>query len=285
MALSSESASFPQKKASYSGAFFYGLAITLFVLLFDARLVLAGVCSPSLSGETVHVKKVFDGDTVLLEDGRKVRLIGVNTPETGKKGVASEPLADEAMREARRFVSASRSVRILFETERADRYGRSLAHLVNESGESLEKRLIDRGLGFSVTFPPNLAFRECLQRAEDSARRSRVGIWGMAYYEARPASAVTDQDAGFRRIKGKVEKISIIDGKTWWLMLEGNVALQITKHNQPYFSVQSVKSLYGQSIEVKGWLTSRKLSEKQKKKQFKPMVMSLMHPDMILVPH
>ncbi len=281
MTVTLNSASVLHKKASLRGAFFCAWLVGL-AWLGNVGIALADACLPALATEKVSVKKIYDGDTLLLVDGRKVRLLGVNTPETGKKGQPSEPLAEEALAFARRFVVQAKQISLLLERERADRYGRALAHVVDEHGVSLEKSLIERGLGFAVTFPPNLALRQCFQAAEAVARQGKRGVWDHSYYEPRASLAVTDSDTGFRRVRGRVEKVSMREGKTWWVVLEGRVALKIDKAHHDYFDARTVRSLYGKTLEAKGWLTKRKLTESQKKKGDKSFVMAVMHPDMII---
>ena len=92
------------------------------------------------------VKKVFDGDTVLLTDGRTVRLIGINTPEVahnagkGRKGNAAEPLAGQAQQALQRLV-VGKPIRLQLGVLAVDHYGRSLGRLFTAAGESVEAQL------------------------------------------------------------------------------------------------------------------------------------------------
>ncbi|MHB8822818.1 MAG: thermonuclease family protein, partial [Pseudomonadaceae bacterium] len=75
------------KKASLVGAFFVSVTCSLSVQAF---------CPAPERLPQFAVAQVIDGDTLRLTDGRSVRLIGLNTPELGRKGRAAEPLADAA---------------------------------------------------------------------------------------------------------------------------------------------------------------------------------------------
>ena len=74
------------KKASLAGAFFVS---AIWLVPAQAQVF----CPAPSTVDTFKVQRVVDGDTVRLKDGRSVRMIGVNTPETGKKGRSDEPFA------------------------------------------------------------------------------------------------------------------------------------------------------------------------------------------------
>src|SRR5258706_13154531 len=91
--------------------------------------------------ETVSVRWALDGDSLLLTDGRQVRLIGINAPELGKNGVAEQPLAREA-RDRATALTRGRTVRLVYDRERADRYGRTFANRMLSDGRELPKILL-----------------------------------------------------------------------------------------------------------------------------------------------
>ena len=65
--------------------------------------------APASQLEAVSVQRVVDGDTVRLRDGRSVRMIGLNTPELGKKGRSDEPFAMAARKRLEMLVAAART--------------------------------------------------------------------------------------------------------------------------------------------------------------------------------
>src|SRR3990170_901464 len=93
---------------------------------------------PALSQETGKVQKVYDGDTVLLSDGRKVRYLGINAPEW------QEPFYLKAKRLNESLVMG-KDVRLEFDEERADKYGRLLAYLY-VGDQMINAILIEEGL-------------------------------------------------------------------------------------------------------------------------------------------
>ncbi len=130
----------------------------------------------TLAAEEYRVVRVVDGDTLLLEDDVRVRLIGVDTPETVAPDRPVEPWGPEATEFTGQFVSGGR-VRLEFDRERVDRFDRFLAY-VWVGDRMLNEELLRAGL---ATAPKHYrygdAMRRRFQKAEDEARRARIGIW------------------------------------------------------------------------------------------------------------
>lgn len=131
---------------------------------------------PPLPAGTYAVERVVDGDTLKLADGRSVRVIGVDTPESVRPNHPVEPWALEASAFTRRFVG-SNPVRLEFDGPRRDRYGRTLAHVwVNDA--LLAEALLRAGLARAETQYPFSAERKTrFEAAERAARRAGRGIW------------------------------------------------------------------------------------------------------------
>ena len=81
------------------------LFLTTLLYLFTFAAASAVDCSSSHYDESIIVKRIVDGDTLQLTDGRRLRLIGINTPERGKNGPPSEPLAKQAKQKLQQLVS------------------------------------------------------------------------------------------------------------------------------------------------------------------------------------
>lgn len=125
------------KKAPLAGAFFMSA-----IWLSSAQALCP---APASQLEAVSVQRVVDGDTVRLSDGRSVRMIGLNTPELGKKGRSDEPFAAAARTRLETLVAASDGrLGLLAGQEGKDRYGRTLAHLYSANGDNLEAQMLDR---------------------------------------------------------------------------------------------------------------------------------------------
>ena len=137
----------------------------------------------------VRVERVVDGDTLLVEGGLRVRLLGVDTPESAIPNVPPEPLGKEASEFTRRFVEAAGGrLRLTFDREPYDRHGRRLAWAWN--GETLlNEELVRTGLSPAVTSHPYSAgMKDRLRTAERHAKRLRIGLWAD---ESSPSSTST----------------------------------------------------------------------------------------------
>ncbi len=121
---------------------------------------------------------VIDGDTLTLVDAKRIRLIGVDTPETHKREQPPERWGPEAGAFTRAFVARGGGVvRLQFDDERLDKYGRYLAY-VWVDGKLLNEELIRHGLGrFTPGFRFSETFKRRLRAAEREAKSRRAGIW------------------------------------------------------------------------------------------------------------
>ncbi len=121
--------------------------------------------------QTFRVKEVVDGDTIVLEDGTKVRYIGLNTPERDR------PFYEEA-KEANRKLVEGREVRLELDTVEIDQYGRTLAYVfVGDTFVNLE--LLRQGYANAFTVPPNVKYEELFRQAEREAREAGRGLWAI----------------------------------------------------------------------------------------------------------
>lgn len=131
---------------------------------------------PPTSGEYA-VERVVDGDTLLLAGGERVRLLGIDAPESVKPNSPVEPFGPEASQAVRDYVRAAGD-RIRLETEnKRDKYGRLLG--VAWAGDiCINEALVEAGLARverQYSYPQSLKAR--LLAAEARARAARRGIW------------------------------------------------------------------------------------------------------------
>lgn len=130
------------------------------------------------SGENLEwhrVIKVLDGDTLLLEKIGEVRLIGVDTPEIYHPVKPLQYFATEASDFVRKLVEGQR-VRLTFDRERLDKYGRTLAYVYLPDGRCLNEEIIRQGYGFALTRYP-FRYREKYTRLEAEAKEKGRGLW------------------------------------------------------------------------------------------------------------
>ena len=134
------------------------------------------------SGEFEYVQRVVDGATLVLGTGERVRLIGVNTPETVHPKKAVEAFGNEASAFTKRMVEG-KLVRLEFDplssrrNDGKDRYSRALAYVFLQDGMHLNAEIIRQGYGFAVSSTPPLQYQNEFRRLEQEAREQRRGLW------------------------------------------------------------------------------------------------------------
>jgi endonuclease YncB( thermonuclease family) len=239
------------KRAPQKGALFTFWALLILGSL--PLLVEAGQCLPFRADEWVKVSAVSDGDTIRLSDGRKVRFIGINTPEIGHDGEPSDPLGDEARRALQKMLAGQERIALRYDEEREDRHGRLLAHLYLADQSSVQEKMLEQGLAAAVAIAPNLANLDCYLAAE--ARAKGRGIWRQPRFSPIETDKLSRQARGFYIIQGKVERIGE-SRKALWLNFANKVAVRIDREDLAYFdSAVDLKQLRGKKIRVRGWLS------------------------------
>ncbi|MEA2056341.1 MAG: thermonuclease family protein [Patescibacteria group bacterium] len=124
----------------------------------------------------VKVERVVDGDTFVLEDGRKVRYIGINTPETKHPQKEVECFGQEAS-DYNQDLIEGKMIKLEADVQEVDHYGRLLRYvwlddvLVNEL-------LVKEGYAQSSSYPPNVSYQDLFDQAEKNARENKLGLWG-----------------------------------------------------------------------------------------------------------
>lgn len=151
----------------------------IFVVLWRFAVVGDAPVGPELLEEGIHeVRRVVDGDTLLLASGARVRLQGIDTPETVAENRPVEAWGPEASQFTKDFVhDAGRQVRLTFSLERKDRHDRFLAFVWN-GDEMLNEELVRAGLAHArLDYRYSSTMKRRLAAAQDEARRAGRGIW------------------------------------------------------------------------------------------------------------
>ena len=196
---------------------------------------------------------MVDGDTLHLENGDKVRLVGINTPEIGRGGEASEPLAEQARAALGQLVDSARAVGVVDGKMARDRHGRRLGHIYDQDGASLVAQLLADGWGFHVAVAPNFTHLDCFQAAEQRARTAGLGVWSEPALAVRRVQQLTPGEGGFERVAGTVTRVSFKENG-WWIQLDGKVGLQIKHADQARFDRSQLRVSEGEFLEARGWL-------------------------------
>lgn len=200
------------------------------------------------------IVKVIDGDTVILSNGDKVRLLGINAPEVGYNGSVS----DEGGVKAKTFLKnliLNKRVQIERDVELEDRYGRRLAHLFLENGLHINLEILRQGYATVAIHPPNLKYVDNFIRAQSVAEERGLGIWSLDAYEVRNVALIKARQSGqWGRVSGKVGGLTRLKkGAKLWL--DDDFYVWISRKNFPYF--QSIENYRGRDIEVRGWPKKR----------------------------
>ena len=131
------------------------------------------------AGDDTSVERIVDGDTIVVGGGVRVRLIGMNTPETKDPRTGVECFGPEASRHISELLPAGSRVRLVYDVERTDQYDRTLAYVHRLSdGLFVNLALVRDGFAQVATYPPNVAHVEEFRAAEAEARAAGRGLWG-----------------------------------------------------------------------------------------------------------
>ena len=155
-------------------------------LAFLFLLVSLSVCFAS---DTYTVSRAIDGDTLKLSNGERVRLIGIDTPEasnnpktrrdserTGQDIKEIIAMGKEASAFTRKLVEG-KQVRLEYDVQQRDKYGRLLAYVYLEDGTFVNAEIMKAGYAQVMTIPPNVKYQGLFLSLQKEAREDRRGLW------------------------------------------------------------------------------------------------------------
>lgn len=209
-----------------------------------------------------RVAEILDGDTLVLGDGRRVRLVGIQAPQLPRRRQDFEawPLADEA-KAALAALALGQSVTLGFGGRRSDRHGRILAHVFLPDGRWLQGELLASGLARVLSLADNRAAISDMLALEQDARTDGRGIWALNFYRVRSAEEAALYLGRLELVEGKVLTAAVVRGRGY---------LNFAKDWQQDFTVSlapdvrrlfeseglHVENYQGLRIRVRGWLKS-----------------------------
>lgn len=217
--------------------------------------------------ERWRVVAVVDGDTLELEDGRHVRLAGIEAVKPPRnaapEGRRRWPLADAATATLSelalgRIVAPRGEIRL-------DRHGRVMAHLLRDDGLWLQAELLARGHARVHTRPDARDFAAEMLATEDGARGTQRGLWRTRLYAVRgagdPDALARDRDS-FQIVEGRVLHVSKIGGEAYLDFGEDwhtDVTVHIGRAVMRDFGKAGIDPLSyeGRRIRVRGWIGLR----------------------------
>ncbi|MFQ5784636.1 MAG: thermonuclease family protein [Alphaproteobacteria bacterium] len=215
-------------------------------------------------GGTARVVAVVDGDTVTLDSGAAVRLVGIQAPKLplGRSGFTPWPLAAEA-KDALEALALGRRVRLGYGGTRIDRYGRRLAHLHRDDGVWLQGAMLRAGLARVYSFRDNRALVADMLALEREARAAGRGIWADPFYAVRRADAPRRlPDESFEIVEGRVVAAARVKGRVYlnfgadW---RNDFTVSVGPRDRRLFEREGVDlmALEGRTIRVRGWIKWR----------------------------
>ena len=128
-----------------------------------------------------QVARIIDGDTFACASGVRVRLLLIDAPETSQESFGLR--AKLALEE---LVPEGSAVRLRYNVQKVDRYGRALAHVYSD-GTWVNRVLLRTGYALVTVYPPNVRGVETLRAAADSARQESAGLWRLDGFTCTPA--------------------------------------------------------------------------------------------------
>jgi len=202
------------------------------------------------------IKRVYDGDTIILENGERIRFLGINTPEIESRYRDGQTGGQTAKKWLQDKIKDN-SVFLEYDSEQRDKYDRLLAHVFTIEGEHLNLSLLQTGLATLSIIPPNLRYSSELQQAEQQAEQQGVGIWSMAEYQADAVDKITKnkRNSGWQRILATPTKITH-SRKYTRLILTDKVDIRIPKDNVELFP--DLDSYLNKELEIRGWVSRSK---------------------------
>lgn len=264
------------------------------LLFSDQVLALCDVKPSSMTGgawRKAEIKRVVDGDTLELAGGDRVRIIGVNAPETAKFGKPGDPLGKEAWKRLQALTDVAEPFYFRKDRDVKDRYGRFLLHPFFKDGRNLTAALLQEGWGFHVVLPPNDWQADCYRQAEQMATANRQGVWGLVHYKPVSSKALDALHGGYSRVKGKVESV-VLTKSVAWVELEGHVSLKVAKKDLKNVegdvwrrlveAAQNKRVATLPMLEVRGWASDRrqwdqKMRQQIEKGERKPFQFNVRH--------
>ena len=168
------------------------------------------------AGGAARVVAVVDGDTLWLDDGAEVRLVGIQAPKLalGRRDFRPWPLAEEA-KAALEALTLERRARLFYGGRRGDRHGRVLAHLFLDDGTWVQGALLLAGMARVYSFADNRARVNEMLALEARARRARAGIWAHRFYDVRRADHLDARADGFQLVEGMVANAAVVRGRVY----------------------------------------------------------------------
>ena len=218
------------------------------------------------AGERGRVVAVIDGDTLVLDTGLEVRLVGVQAPKLplGRPNFEEWPLAKDSKLFLEGLV-LGREVALAYGGLERDRYQRALAHVFvepdskNGEGDWVQGALLEAGLARVYSFADNRSLVRVLYTREQAARAKGRGVWSHPYYRLYEADDAGGAVDGFNLVEGGVKQAAEVRGRVYLNFGEDyreDFTVSIAPKDVRAFREEGIDPLEfeGQRVRVRGWV-------------------------------
>jgi endonuclease YncB( thermonuclease family) len=210
------------------------------------------VCPPPPATPEIGVRRIVDGDTLALADGRHLRFIGINAMELGHGKSPDQPYAAAARARVRQLIATGHGkLRLESAPEAYDEYGRTLAY-VFVGDEDLGLELIKEGLAVVVAVPPHMGRLGCYADAEARARGEKLNIWSKDLPSVSGGADADLRPGAFPLVEGRVTAVTPSRAGIH-MTVDGRLPLWIPAADLSRFDV-SPATLMGRQVLVRGWV-------------------------------
>lgn len=151
----------------------------LFLAISQVSISAASQKAQSYSYRKIY--KVIDGDTFWIKkkDGYidKIRLIGIDAPEARRSQYKNVQYFGKESKDYLTNYLKGKKVRLEYDVQKRDKYGRILAYVYLDNGVFLNNHLVRNGYAVAVKYPPNVKYQKQFLRSEREARNKKLSLW------------------------------------------------------------------------------------------------------------
>lgn len=222
----------------------------------------AEVPAPLEPGGRQPVGEIVDGDTLVLADGRRVRLVGLQAPKLplGRADFPDWPLAEEA-KDALAGLTLGHELELGYGGRQTDRHGRQLAHLYREDGLWVQGEMLRLGLARVYSFADNRALVPEMLAIEREARAKGRGIWADPYYRVLAPEETGAAIDTFQLVEGVALDAAVVSGRGFLNFGPDRLTdftLTIDPESRRRFAAAgiAIEDYSGHRVRARGWLQS-----------------------------
>jgi endonuclease YncB( thermonuclease family) len=208
------------------------------------------------------VREVVDGDTVVLDGGAQVRLVGIQAPKLalGRAGFRPWPLAEES-KALLETLTLGKSLVLSYGGRRIDRHGRLLAHLADAGGRWIQGEMLSAGLARVYSFADNRSRIADMLALERKARAASLKIWSKPYYRVLGVTETPNFIDTFQIVEGRIKSAAVVRrrgylnfGDDW----RSDFTVTVAPRSRRLFDRAglAIEGCVGKLVRVRGWLKS-----------------------------